>query len=567
MTSLGQLDLDSETAFALLPELVMLAGVLAIIVIPNLGDAKFRLPLTRIRIPILVGGSRLESTNDPRLPNRIATLTFSVSFAASLLMIDSSSEEVGGLLRSDAFSRLFSAIFIGALLLVSAATTHRIPAKQNAAVPKEDDSESIASRKISVLMDNRRQVDFHILLIMVGLGMSLMAMSTNLFMLVVCIELASLSTYVLVAFHKEEEVGGEAGAKYFIVGSAASAVGIYGMSLLYLWSGDLALESLAIKWAEMQGIDPFAAFGIGLMMVAFGFKVSAAPFHLAAPDAYSGASSPISGLLATASKAMGFVALFRVLVMITAPDYGEEASWFLMLAIIAVITMTWGNLAALTSENPKRMLAYSSVAHAGYMLAAISVIGSGLAGEEGTRIILIAITFHLAVLVLFKLGAFLVLALLETDGRGHRMEDLHGLGRKEPLIAGSMFLFMLSLAGVPPLSGFLSKLLMVNGIVSSSADTGNSSAADVYSWMDTVDPVFWLAAAIVVNSALSLFYYLRLSLVMFFEEPEKSPRLKSASSLRMAIMACSILTVLCGIGPVSEWLVSLVSTSIDSLMG
>lgn len=567
MTSLGQLDLDSETAFALLPELVMLAGVLAIIVIPNLGDAKFRLPLTRIRIPILVGGSRLESTNDPRLPNRIATLTFSVAFAASLLMIDSSSEEVGGLLRSDAFSRLFSAIFIGALLLVSAATTHRIPAKQNAAVPKEDDSESIASRKISVLMDNRRQVDFHILLIMVGLGMSLMAMSTNLFMLVVCIELASLSTYVLVAFHKEEEVGGEAGAKYFIVGSAASAVGIYGMSLLYLWSGDLALESLAIKWAEMQGIDPFAAFGIGLMMVAFGFKVSAAPFHLAAPDAYSGASSPISGLLATASKAMGFVALFRVLVMITAPDYGEETSWFLMLAIIAVITMTWGNLAALTSENPKRMLAYSSVAHAGYMLAAISVIGSGLAGEEGTRIILIAITFHLAVLVLFKLGAFLVLALLETDGRGHRMEDLHGLGRKEPLIAGSMFLFMLSLAGVPPLSGFLSKLLMVNGIVSSSADTGNSSAADVYSWMDTVDPVFWLAAAIVVNSALSLFYYLRLSLVMFFEEPEKSPRLKSASSLRMAIMACSILTVLCGIGPVSEWLVSLVSTSIDSLMG
>ena len=275
-------------------------------------------------------------------------------------MIDSSSEEVGGLLRSDAFSRLFSAIFIGALLLVSAATTHRIPAKRNAAVPKDDDSENTASRKISVLMDNRRQVDFHILLIMVGLGMSLMAMSTNLFMLVVCIELASLSTYVLVAFHKEEEVGGEAGAKYFIVGSAASAVGIYGMSLLYLWAGDLDLDSLATKWAEMQGLDPFAAFGIGLMMVAFGFKVSAAPFHLAAPDAYSGASSPISGLLATASKAMGFVALFRVLVMITAPDYGEESSWFLMLAIIAIITMTWGNLAALTSENPKSCLLYTS---------------------------------------------------------------------------------------------------------------------------------------------------------------------------------------------------------------
>jgi len=567
MISLGQLALDSDTAFTLLPELVMLSGLLAIILIPNLGDASFRIPLTNLRVPILIGGSRFEATNDPRMPNRIATLAFSVAFAASLLMIDSSSEEVGGMLRSDAFSRLFSAMFIGALLLVSAASTHRIPAKQNARAPTDHDSEATASRKISILMDNRRQVDFYILLIMVGLGMSLMAMSTNLFMLVVCIELASLSTYVLVAFHKEEDVGGEAGAKYFIVGSAASAVGIYGMSLLYLWSGDLALESLATKWAEMEGIDPFAAFGVGLMMVAFGFKVSAAPFHLAAPDAYSGASSPISGLLATASKAMGFVALFRVLVMITVPDYGEQAPWFLMLAIIAVITMSWGNLAALTSENPKRMLAYSSVAHAGYMLAAISVIGSGLAGEEGTRLILIAITFHLAVLVLFKMGAFLVLSLLETDGSGHRMEDLHGLGKREPLIAGSMFLFMLSLAGVPPLSGFLSKLLMVNGIVSSSAGTGNSSATDVYSWMGTVDPVFWLAAAIVVNSALSLFYYLRLSLVMFFEEPASSSRLKSASSLRMAIMACAILTVLCGIGPVSEWLVSLVSTSIDSLVG
>ena len=567
MTSLGQLNLDSETAFTLLPELVMLVGVLAIILIPNLGDATFRMPLTNFRVPILIGGSRFETTNDPRMPNRIATATFAIAFASSLLMIDSTSEEVGGLLRSDAFSRLFSAMFIGALLLVSIATTHRIPAKKNARVPADGDSEAVTSRKMAALIDNRRQVDFHILLIMVGLGMSLMAMSTNLFMLVVCIELASLSTYVLVAFHKEEDVGGEAGAKYFIVGSVASAVGIYGMSLLYIWSGDLSLDALAEKWGQMQGIDPFAAFGIGLMMVAFGFKVSAAPFHLAAPDAYSGASSPISGLLATASKAMGFVALIRVLVMITIPDFGEESFWFLMLAVVSVVTMSWGNLAALTSENPKRMLAYSSVAHAGYMLAAISVVGSGLAGEEGTRIILIAITFHLAVLVLFKLGAFLVLSLLETEGSGHRIQDLHGLGKREPLIAGSMFVFMLSLAGVPPLSGFLSKLLMVNGIVSSSAGTGSPSTTSVYSWIETVDPVFFLAAAIVANSALSLFYYLRLSLVMFFEESETPSRLKSAPSLRMAIMACAALTVMCGIGPVSEWLVGLVTTSIDSLLG
>jgi len=565
LNSIGQLSLDSDTASSMMPEVIMLLGLIAILVVPNLGDAKFRLPLTSVRVPILIGGSRFDLTNDPRMPNRISNLTFTLALLSSLLLISESPREVGGILMVDGFSRLFSTMFLGALLLVSIATTHRLPAKTNAHVPKESDSEKVFDRKISVLIDNRRQVDFYILLIMVGLGMTMMTMATNLFMLIVCIELASLSTYVLVAFHKEEGTGGEAGAKYFIVGSVASAIGIYGMSLLYLWSGSLDLEILRQNWLSMDGVDPFAAFGIGMMLVAFGFKVSAAPFHLAAPDAYSGAASQISGLLATASKAMGFLALIRVLVMITVPE-GSEAIWMIALGIFAVVTMTWGNLAALTSENPKRMLAYSSVAHAGYMLAAIAVVGSGISGTEQSSIILTAVSFHLVVLVLFKLGAFLVLTLLETEGNGHEIEHLHGLGRRDPLIAGSMFLFVLSLAGVPPLSGFLSKLLMINGIISSSSDTGLSSTNDVVSWAESVDPMFWLAAAIVLNSALSLFYYLRVGLVMFFEEPAVEKPLKAAPSLRMAIFACALLTVLCGIGPVSEWLLDLVNGAIDSLM-
>ena len=464
----------------------------------------------------------------------------------------------------DGFSRLFSTMFLGALLLVSIATTHRLPAKTNAQVPKESDSENVFDRKISILMDNRRQVDFYILLIMVGLGMTMMTMATNLFMLIVCIELASLSTYVLVAFHKEDATGGEAGAKYFIVGSVASAIGIYGMSLLYLWSGSLDLDILRQNWLSMDGVDPFAAFGIGMMLVAFGFKVSAAPFHLAAPDAYSGAASPVSGLLATASKAMGFLALFRVLVMITVPE-GSEAIWMITLSIFAIVTMTWGNLAALTSVNPKRILAYSSVAHAGYMLAAIAVVGSGISGTDQSSIILTAVSFHLFVLVLFKLGAFLVLALLETEGKGHEIEHLHGLGRRDPLIAGSMFLFVLSLAGVPPLSGFLSKLLMINGIVSTSASTGSSSSADVLSWAESVDPLFWLAAAIVLNSALSLFYYLRIGLVMFFEEPENAKPLRKAVHLRNSILVLALLTVLFGFGSGAEYLLDLVDTAVSSL--
>ena len=565
MNSIGQLSLDSETASSMMPELIMLLGLIAIVGVPNLGDAKFRLPLTSVRVPVLLGGSRFDLTNDPRMPNRISNLTFSIALLSSLLLISESPSEIGGILLVDSFSRLFSTMFLGALLLVSIATTHRLPAKTNALIPKDSDSEEVFDRKISILIDNRRQVDFYILLIMVGLGMTMMTMATNLFMLIVCIELASLSTYVLVAFHKEDGTGGEAGAKYFIVGSVASAIGIYGMSLLYLWSGSLDLEVLRQSWLSMDGVAPFAAFGIGMMLVAFGFKVSAAPFHLAAPDAYSGAASQVSGLLATASKAMGFLALFRVLVMITVPD-GSEAIWMIALGIFAIVTMTWGNLAALTSENPKRMLAYSSVAHAGYMLAAIAVVGSGISSADQNAIILTAVSFHLFVLVLFKLGAFLVLALLETEGKGHQIEHLYGLGRRDPLIAGSMFLFVLSLAGVPPLSGFLSKLLMINGIVSTSASTGSLSSVDVISWAESVDPLFWLAAAIVLNSALSLFYYLRIGLVMFFEEPPSEKSLRAAPSLRMAIFACALLTVLCGIGPVSEWLLDTVSSAIDSLM-
>lgn len=557
------LPINSSEAELIIPELIMLFGLVAIILIPNLGKASFRIPLTRIHVPVFIGGSRFKSTNNPKLPNQISLIIFISALFFGL--IQESYGAIGETLEVTEFSRLFSLIFIAALLLATIATTHRLPARVNVKPPNDSDSENISIKKIDALIDNRRQVDFHIILIMVGLGMSLMSMATHLFMLFVCIELASLSSYILVAFHKESKIGGEAGMKYFIVGSVASAVGIYGMSLLYLWSGDLSLDALAIKWSESESVDPLAGIAVGLMLVAFGFKVGAAPFHLAAPDAYSGASSPVAGLLATASKAMGFVALMRILVSVTMPIEGE-AFWYTAIAVIAVVTMTWGNLAALTSSNPKRMLAYSSVSHAGYMLAGLAAIGSGLGSEEAIELVLTAIVFHLAVLVIFKFGAFLVLSLLETEGRSHRLEDLHGLARRDPLVAGSMFLFMLSLAGVPPLSGFLSKFLMINGIVNISAGTGASDATSVIDWLTSVEPVFWLAFAIVINSALSMFYYLRIGLVMFFEEPEDSRTLKDAFSLRLAIVVCAILTVIVGIGPLSDSLLEMVAEAINSFV-
>ena len=557
------LPINMGEAELIIPELIMLAGLVAIILIPNFGDASFRVPLTSIKIPVLIGGNRFKRTSNPKLPNQVSLIVFSAAFFFALMQ--SSYGSVGDTLEVNEFSRLFSLIFIASLILATVATTHRLPTRVNVKPPTENDSEKLSSKKINALIDNRRQVDFHIILIMVGLGMSLMSMATHLFMLFVCIELASLSSYILVAFHKETKVGGEAGMKYFIVGSVASAIGIYGMSLLYLWSGDLSLDALRLAWIESDTVDPLAGIAVGLMLVAFGFKVGAAPFHLAAPDAYSGASSPVAGLLATASKAMGFVALMRILINVTMPISGE-AFWYSTIAIIAVVTMTWGNLAALTSSNPKRILAYSSVSHAGYMLAGLAAIGSGLASEEAMKLVLTAIVFHLAVLVIFKFGAFLVLSLLETEGRSHRLEDLHGLARRDPLVAGSMFLFMLSLAGVPPLSGFLSKFLMINGIVNISAGTGASDASSVIDWLVSVEPVFWLAFAIVLNSALSMFYYLRIGLVMFFEEPEDSKPMKDAFSLRIAIVICAFLTVIVGIGPLSDSLLEMVADAINSFI-
>ena len=559
-------EVDGLEIGLILPEVILTLGLAAIILVPNLGDAKFRIPLTSVRVPVFIGGTRFEKTRDPRLPNWMALATLSAALAAAVLALLDPAEwsgNVGSALESDQFSILLTNVFLCVLLLSAAAASLSLPSDPYAKPPADGDDEDTEASKTSVLYDNRRQADFHILLLTMGLGMCLMAKSTHLFMLFVCLELASLSSYVLVGFNKHTGEGGEAGTKYFIVGSVASAVGIYGMSLLYLWSGDLSVSGLSERWSSMEALDPLAAAGVGMMLVAFGFKVGAAPFHLAIPDAYSGASSMVAGVLATASKAMGFAALLRVLVTVALPVSGE-AFWYAALAMIALFTMTWGNLAALSSENPKRVLAYSSVAHAGYMLAAVAAIGSGLADADSKSMIVTAVLFHLCVLVVFKMGPFMVLSTIEAGGDSHRMAGLHGLATRDPLLAASMFVFALSLAGVPPFSGFLSKLLMINGIVSVSAGSGGAST--VLSWATSVDPVFWLAVAIVLNSALSLFYYLRMGMVMFFEPSEEGSGRTCTPLLRGIIVAMAILSLAFGVGPPSEWLLGLAESASEALL-
>ena len=531
-------------AFA--PETVLVFGLILIFIIPNLGNSKFRIPLTNVKVPWFFGGRRFKLTGSPAIPGMLATATLFTTLGMMVIETIDGNTSVTTvtsgdvvLLQIDGFSRLFEIIFLTAVLLASMASLDRVPANTFS-----------GKKSLNEMYDNRRQADFYILMLTTALGMCVVALAQDLFVLFVGLELASLATYVLVGFHKESKAGAEAGVKYFIVGSVASGIGLYGLSLLYLEFGSLQLATLSANWENGSILGTIA---LGLVLVGFGFKVSAAPFHFAAPDAYAGANSPVAGVLATASKAMGMIGLVRVLLVVALPgsETDESAIWLYTLATLSVVTMTWGNLAALGSKNPKRMLAYSSVAHAGYMMAALTAVGAWKWGEveapaEYAEAIVAAVLFHLFVLVAFKLGAFLVLALLEMEGGASRLSALSGLARRDPLIGTAMFIFMLALAGVPPLAGFMSKFLVVAGIVS--ASIGELSANGSISFSE-LHWIWWLALAIFINSAISVFYYLRIGVIMFLDVPEEGRRkpLPYGASIRMAIWVCMVGTIILGL--------------------
>ena len=553
---------SSEFWRAFAPEMVLVVGLIAVFVLPNLGNSKFRIPLTKIQVPWFFGGRRFKLTGSPALPGMLGTATLFVAVGMMVIeVIDGKMETTtvtSGdivLLQIDAFSRFFEIIFLAAILLASMASLDRVPAHT-----------FDGKKTLEEMYDNRRQADLYILMLTTALGMCMVALAQDLFVLFVGLELASLATYVLVAFHKESKAGAEAGVKYFIVGSVASGVGLYGLSLLYLEFGSLQLSTLSASWSEGSIL---ATIALGLVLVGFGFKVSAAPFHFAAPDAYAGANSPVAGILATASKAMGMIGLIRVLLVVALPDTQTDGSaiWLYALATLSVVTMTWGNLAALGSTNPKRMLAYSSVAHAGYMMAALTAVGAWHWGHveapvDYAEAIVAAILFHLFVLVAFKLGAFLVLGLLEMEGGASRLSALSGLARRDPLIGTAMFIFMLALAGVPPLAGFMSKFLIVAAIVSTSIGDqwmgGSISFSDLH-W------IWWLALAMFLNSAISVFYYLRIGVIMFLEVPEEGRRkpLPYGASIRMAIWICLVATVVLGLS--SDTLIEMCYRAAESL--
>jgi NADH-quinone oxidoreductase subunit N len=335
--------------------------------------------------------------------------------------------------------------------------------------------------------------EYYILLLFAAVGMMLMAAALDLLIVFLGLELMSLSLYVLAGFFRTRATGNESSMKYFLLGAFSSGFFLYGIALLYGATGTTNLARLgAALTTPGTARDPLVLAGLALLLVGFGFKTSAVPFHQWAPDVYEGAPTAVAAIIATGSKAAAFAALLRVILetRVLQPD------WTTLLWILAALTMTVGNVIALAQRNLKRMLAYSSVAHVGYMLVGLTA-GSGLGGA--------AVLFYLLVYSFATVGAFGVILLLER-GEGPQtneaveLDAYGGLAARHPVLALVLTICLISFIGLPPTAGFVGKFYLF------------SAAIDA--------KFYWLAIIAVLNSVIAAYYYLRLIVYMYMREPE-----------------------------------------------
>ncbi|MCZ6506684.1 MAG: NADH-quinone oxidoreductase subunit N [Acidobacteria bacterium] len=370
-----------------------------------------------------------------------------------------------------------------------------------------------------------RAGEFYSLLLMAATGMLLMVGGVNLLSIWISLELMALSSYILVGYFKFEIRSTEAALKYFVLGALSSGIMLYGISLLYGATGELGLAAIAAA-QPAAGESALTLFGIGWLMLAIGlfFKVSAVPFHVWTPDVYVGAPTPVTAFLAVASKAASFAILIRIFYMALP---GIQVDWQIITAAIAAVTMIWGNLAALTQNNVKRMLAYSSIGHTGYILMGVLAMS-----EDGQW----AVLFYMLAYSVITLGVFGTVILLERkDYAGETYEDYAGLARRSPFLAAMMLIFMLALTGIPPTGGFFGKIYLF-------------AAAVEAGWT-------WVAVIGVLASALSLYFYFGIVVQMYLKDSaDTTPRPLEAPGLGVTIGFCALVTLLLGIlpGPLVE---------------
>ena len=370
-----------------------------------------------------------------------------------------------------------------------------------------------------------RPGEYYALILFATTGMLFMVSGYSLLSIWISLELMALSSYVLAGYFKREKKSNEAALKYFILGALSSGVLLYGISLLYGATGSVQIGEVAAGLAANAGEQQILV-GAGWLLLAIGlyFKVAAAPFHVWTPDVYVGAPTPITAFFASASKIASFAILIRILFEALP---AIRADWQLITALVACISMIWGNLAALTQENVKRMLAYSSIGHAGYVL-----IGVLVASEEG----LWAVLFYLLAYGFITLGAFGTVVILEQrEYAGETYADYAGLARRSPFLAAAMLVFMVALTGIPPTGGFVGKFYLFAAAVESG-------------WI-------WVAVVGVLTSAISLFFYFGIVVQMYLKESDDTtPRPMPAVGVASTIAICAVVTVLLGLvpGPIVE---------------
>lgn len=452
--------------------------------------------LIAIAIPAIFFATRSE-----KLLGIISAVGVIVAMIPLITFYISGSEPVvfeGGLIRLDAFAVAFKLVFLAVALYVIIAS-------------------------VRYVRGERHLAEYYSLILLATLGMMLVASSLDLITLFVGLELASICSYALVGFRKFDKRGMEAAVKYFIIGAFSSAISLYGISLIYGIAGSTGFAEIGTSLATASGMDPAILLSTGMLIAGFGFKVAIIPFHMWAPDVYEGAPTTITAMLASGSKKMGFVALFKIFLI---GLIAVKADWDVIVAIIAMMTMTLGNLIAISQSNIKRMLAYSSIAQAGYILIALPV---------GTEYAVAGGIFHIVTHAFMKGGAFIAVAALSTVTFGESISDYKGLAKRSPFLAFSMSVLLLSLAGIPPLSGFASKFWLFSSAVDAAATPGHA-------WL------LWLAVFGVINSAISLYYYVRVIKYMYVESGS-GESIRLPGSMVIAISITLIATIIIGIYP------------------
>ena len=365
--------------------------------------------------------------------------------------------------------------------------------------------------------------EFYSLLSFAVLGMMFTAASTDLITLFVSIELMVISVYILAGLARREKRSNEACLKYFLLGAFASAILVYGMSWLYGITGQTNLVKIAAFLQKANLSDPLLLMTIGILAVGIGFKVALVPFHAWTPDAYEGAPTPATAFMSVGPKAAAFAALLRIFVTAMGP---AQPDYSLLFGALAAATMTLGNLVAIQQNNIKRMLAYSSIAHSGYILVGLAAFRPGASNDLVTGVT--ALLFYLFVYTFMTLGAFAIVAYVQAgQTQAESFDDYRALGRRAPLTALAMAVFMLSLTGVPPLAGFMGKVYLILSAVHAG--------------------MTWLAIIVVINSAISAYYYLRVVVVMYMSDNTERVPLYRSPFIHTMLAAAALATFFFGV--------------------